>query len=81
MITSAAGRSSSFTLVPALEPTRARPPSIMEIEAQARQDVEAEIHLYLSHPNIAGHISACNVLAFWQVKTTYVQSTLCAHSC
>jgi hypothetical protein len=80
MITSAAGRSSSYTSAPAAEPTRARPPSTEEIDAQARRDVEAEIHLYLSHPNVTGHISACNVLAFWQVNTTCILSMLCTHS-
>jgi hypothetical protein len=41
--------------------------STEEIEARACDDVDREIHLYLSHPVIGTDISACDILAFWQV--------------
>jgi hypothetical protein len=65
MITSSASHPSS---VPTSASTVPVPLSSAEIEEQARNDVEAELHLYLSHPNVKGHISACEILSFWQVS-------------
>jgi hypothetical protein len=51
------------------------PPSLSteEIEVRARDDVESEIHLYLLHPTINVDMSACDIIAFWQVS--------CSQSC
>jgi hypothetical protein len=43
-------------------------PSADEISTHACEDVDRELHLYLSHPGVNNDVSACDLLAFWQVR-------------
>jgi hypothetical protein len=49
-------------------PTEKTPPSAAEIRTRACEDVDRELHLYLSHPGVNEDVSACDLLAFWQVS-------------
>jgi hypothetical protein len=55
---------------PRVAPASAPSPSLLieEIEAHACDDVESEIHLYLLHPIVNTDMSACDIIAFWQVS-------------
>lgn len=43
-------------------------PSVADLYAQARRDVDAELHLYISHPTTALALSASEIVNFWRVR-------------
>jgi hypothetical protein len=43
-------------------------PSVADMYAQARRDVDAELHLYISHPTTEHALSASEIVNFWRVS-------------